>query len=90
MFWAVAEPVAYYTGWYETPLNVEAGTNEARNLAMGATMYHWGLHPWGIYAIVALSLAFFAFNKNMPLTIRSAFFPLLTKKYKSKRTSFIM
>lgn len=80
MFWAVAEPVAYYTGWYETPFNVEANTNEARNLAMGATMYHWGLHPWGIYAIVALSLAFFAFNKNMPLTIRSAFFPLLKDK----------
>ncbi|MBR9871755.1 MAG: BCCT family transporter [Gammaproteobacteria bacterium] len=77
MFWAVAEPVAYYTGWYETPFNVEANTEAARELAMGSTMYHWGLHPWAIYAIVALSLAFFAFNKNMPLTIRSAFFPLL-------------
>ncbi|MDK8464929.1 BCCT family transporter [Marinobacter sp. SS13-12] len=77
MFWAVAEPVAYYTGWYETPLGVEANTPEAAKLAMGATMYHWGLHPWAIYAIVALSLAFFAYNKNMPLTIRSAFFPLL-------------
>ncbi|MBZ0334042.1 glycine betaine transporter 1 [Marinobacter sp. JH2] len=77
MFWAVAEPVAYYTGWYETPFNVEANTEAARDLAMGSTMYHWGLHPWAIYAIVALSLAFFAFNKNMPLTIRSAFFPLL-------------
>jgi len=80
MFWAVAEPVAYYTGWYETPFNVAANTPEARDLAMGATMYHWGLHPWAIYAIVALSLAFFAFNKNMPLTIRSAFFPLLKDK----------
>ena len=77
MFWAVAEPVAYYTGWYETPFNVEANSPEAANLAMGATMYHWGLHPWAIYAVVALSLAFFSFNKNMPLTIRSAFFPLL-------------
>ncbi|WP_421857589.1 BCCT family transporter [Marinobacter salarius] len=77
MFWAVAEPVAYYTGWYETPLGVEANTAEGARLAMGATMYHWGLHPWAIYAIVALSLAFFAYNKNMPLTIRSAFFPLL-------------
>lgn len=80
MFWAVAEPVAYYTGWYETPFNVEANTAEAANMAMGATMYHWGLHPWAIYAVVALSLAFFAFNKNMPLTIRSAFFPLLKDK----------
>ncbi|MEH6354568.1 MAG: BCCT family transporter [Marinobacter sp.] len=80
MFWAVAEPVAYYTGWYGTPFNVEANTPEALNLAMGGTMYHWGLHPWAIYAIVALSLAFFSYNKNMPLTIRSAFFPLLRDK----------
>ena len=80
MFWAVAEPTAYFTGWYETPFNVEPNTPEAANLAMGATMYHWGLHPWAVYAIVALSLAFFSFNKNMPLTIRSAFFPLLRDK----------
>ncbi|MEX2475655.1 BCCT family transporter [Marinobacter sp.] len=77
MFWAVAEPVAYYTGWYGTPFNVEANTPEALDMAMGGTMYHWGLHPWAIYAVVALSLAFFAYNKGMPLTIRSAFFPLL-------------
>jgi len=80
MFWAVAEPTAYFTGWYETPFNVEPNSPEAANLAMGATMFHWGLHPWAIYAVVALSLAFFAFNKNMPLTIRSAFFPLLKDK----------
>ncbi|MEH6560493.1 MAG: BCCT family transporter, partial [Marinobacter sp.] len=80
MFWAVAEPVAYYTGWFGTPFGVEANTPEARNLAMGGTMYHWGLHPWAVYSIVALSLAFFAYNKNMPLTIRSAFFPLLKDK----------
>ncbi len=77
MFWAVAEPVAYYTNWYGTPLGVEPNSDEGARLAMGATMYHWGLHPWAIYAVVALSLAFFAFNKGMPLTIRSAFFPLL-------------
>ncbi|SHK81833.1 betaine/carnitine transporter, BCCT family [Marinobacter antarcticus] len=80
MFWAVAEPTAYFTGWYETPFNVEANTPAAADLAMGATIYHWGLHPWAIYAIVALSLAFFSFNKGMPLTIRSAFFPLLKDK----------
>ncbi len=80
MFWAVAEPVAYLTGWYETPFNVEAGTDEAARMAMGATMYHWGLHPWAIYGVVALSLAFFAFNKGMPLTIRSAFYPIFGDK----------
>jgi BCCT family betaine/carnitine transporter len=77
MFWAVAEPVAYYTDWYGTPLGVEPNTPEAAKMAMGATMYHWGLHPWAIYAIVGLSLAFFTYNKGLPLTIRSTFFPIL-------------
>ncbi|WP_217515587.1 BCCT family transporter [Vibrio metschnikovii] len=77
MFWSVAEPVAYFTGWYETPLGVEAGTPEAARLALGATMYHWGLHPWAIYAVVALSLAFFCYNKGLPLSIRSIFYPIL-------------
>ncbi|MFN2361231.1 MAG: BCCT family transporter [Marinobacter sp.] len=80
MFWSVAEPVAYYTDWFGTPLGVEPNTAEGARLAMGATMYHWGLHPWAIYAIVGLSLSFFAFNKDLPLTIRSAFFPILGDK----------
>ncbi|MCJ8351774.1 BCCT family transporter [Moritella sp.] len=77
MFWGVAEPVAYYTGWYETPLNVTANTPEAAKLALGATMFHWGLHPWAIYGVVALSLAFFAYNKGLPLSMRSVFYPIL-------------
>eukprot|EP01029_Cantina_marsupialis_P006161 TRINITY_DN167075_c0_g1_i1.p1 TRINITY_DN167075_c0_g1~~TRINITY_DN167075_c0_g1_i1.p1 ORF type:complete len:518 (+),score=78.77 TRINITY_DN167075_c0_g1_i1:102-1655(+) len=76
MFWSVAEPVAYYTAWYETPLGVEPNTKAAAELALGATMYHWGLHPWAIYCVVALSLAFFTYNKKLPLTIRSAFYPI--------------
>lgn len=75
MFWSVAEPVAYFTGWYETPLGVEPNTPEAAKLALGATMFHWGLHPWAIYGVVALSLAFFTYNKGMPLSIRSIFYP---------------
>ena len=77
MFWSVAEPVAYFTEWYGTPLNIEGGTEAAKAAALGATMYHWGLHPWAIYAVVGLSLAFFAYNKGLPLTIRSTFYPLL-------------
>ena len=77
MFWSVAEPTAYYTDWWGTPLNVEKETPEAARAAMGATMFHWGLHPWAIYAVVALSLAFFTYNKGLPLTIRSAFFPFI-------------
>lgn len=77
MFWSVAEPVAYFTGWYETPLGVTANTPEAAKLALGATMFHWGLHPWAIYGVVALSLAFFCYNKGLPLSIRSIFYPIL-------------
>lgn len=77
MFWSVAEPVAYFTDWYGTPLGVEANTAEAKSLALGATMFHWGLHPWAMYGIVGLSLAFFAYNKGLPLTVRSVFYPLL-------------
>jgi BCCT family betaine/carnitine transporter len=47
---------------------------------MAATIFHWGLHPWAIYAVVALSLAFFSFNKGLPLTFRSAFYPLLGER----------
>ncbi|TEW49559.1 BCCT family transporter [Psychromonas algicola] len=77
MFWGVAEPVAYYTDWYETPLNVVANTPAAAELALGATMFHWGLHPWAMYGVVALSLAFFAYNKGLPLSMRSVFYPIL-------------
>src|SRR6056297_1433145 len=77
MFWSVAEPVGYFTERFGTPLNVAGFTDESRTAALGATMYHWGLHPWAIYGVVALSLAFFTYNKGLPLTIRSTFYPLL-------------
>jgi len=80
MFWSVAEPVAYLTGWYKTPLGVEPNTVEAARIAMGATMYHWGLHPWAIYGVVALSLAYFTYNKGLPLSIRSSFYPILGER----------
>ncbi len=80
MFWSVAEPLAYASGWYGTPLGIEASTPEAFKAAMGATMYHWGLHPWAIYAIVGLSLALFAFNFRFPLTVRSVFYPIFKER----------
>ena len=76
LFWGVAEPTAYFTDWWGTPYNVEPYTPEAKSLAMGATIFHWGVHGWAIYAIVALALAFFAFNKGLPLSIRSVFYPV--------------
>ncbi|WP_152208713.1 BCCT family transporter [Marinobacter changyiensis] len=80
MFWSVAEPVAYYTDWWGTPLNTAANTPEGASIAMSATMFHWGMHPWAIYGVVALALAFFAYNKGLPLSIRSAFYPLLGER----------
>jgi len=77
MFWGAAEPLAYFTGWSGTPLGIEAGTPEARELAMSAAIFHWGFHPWAVYALIGLALAFFTFNKGLPLTIRSTFYPLL-------------
>ncbi len=80
MFWSVAEPVGYFTEWFGTPLNIEGGSEASRAAALGGTMYHWGLHPWAIYGVVALALAFFSFNKGLPLTIRSTFYPLLGER----------
>lgn len=72
MFYGAAEPLAYYTDWYGTPLNVPPDTTAAERLAFSATIFHWGLAPWAIYAIVGLALGFFAHNKGLPLSIRSA------------------
>lgn len=80
IFYGAAEPLAYYTDWFGTPLNVEAGSDDARRLAFSATIFHWGVTPWGLYALVGLSLAFFTFNKGLPLTIRSIFYPLLGER----------
>jgi len=67
------------TDW--APLGGAAGDiDAARNLGMAATIFHWALHPWAIYAVVALSLAFFTYNRGLPLTLRSAFYPLLGER----------
>ena len=81
LFWSVAEPTGYYTNWFGTPLGGEARTDAMKDLALGATMFHWGLHPWAIYAVVGLSLAFFVYSKNLPLTLRSGFVPILKIVY---------
>jgi len=80
MFYGAAEPLGYYTDWFGTPFNTPAETAEARRLAFTTTVFHWGLFAWSVYAIVGLSLAFFAYNRGLPLTIRSAFYPLLGDK----------
>lgn len=93
MFYGVSEPLSHFssalsgpvlengnrTDW--APLSGAAGDPiEAARLGMAATIYHWALHPWAIYAILALGLALFSFNKGLPLTIRSVFYPLLGER----------
>jgi len=77
MFFGVLEPV---THTLNPPLGIDPANIEvARAAGMSAAITHWGLHAWAIYAIVGLSLAFFSFNRGMPLTLRSAFYPLIGK-----------
>jgi BCCT family betaine/carnitine transporter len=86
MFYGVSEPLGHYAaavaegaGGPESwaPLSgAEANPAMARDLAMAATTYHWALHPWAMYAVVALALGVFSYNKGLPLTIRSAFYPI--------------
>jgi choline/glycine/proline betaine transport protein len=76
LFWSVGEPLFHFM----SPPQGEGQTVNAARLAMETTFLHWGLHAWGIYALVGLSLAFFTFNKKLPLTISSVFHPLLGKK----------
>lgn len=93
MFYGVSEPLSHFsasvagtitengvrTDW--APLGGAADDPAAAaRLAMAATIYHWALHPWAIYAILALGLALFSFNKGLPLTIRSIFYPLLGER----------
>ena len=82
VFYGVGEPVTHFTssmaGGAAAPLGGAPGdVVAARSLAMAATMYNWGLHPWAIYAVVGLALAVFSYNFKMPLSLRSAFYPLL-------------
>jgi choline/carnitine/betaine transport len=77
MFWSVGEPIYHYNSPSPMFSGIEGNTPEAAQAAMGTTFFHWGLHPWAIYAIVGLGLAFFAYNRGLPLTIRSIFYPIL-------------
>lgn len=75
MFWAVGEPL--YHSEFTPPIfdNANAATQ-----SLATTFFHWGFHPWGIYALISLALAFFAYNKGLPLSLRSVFYPLLKDK----------
>ncbi len=73
MFFGVAEPVKHFVA----PPVGDPEIAEAARQAMRITFFHWGVHAWAIYAVVALSLAYFAFRHGLPLTIRSSLYPLI-------------
>ncbi len=73
MFFGVAEPVMHFV----SPPVGEGGTIEAARDAMSITFFHWGLHAWSIYAIVALVLAFFCYRHGLPLKLSSALYPMI-------------
>jgi choline/glycine/proline betaine transport protein len=73
LFYGVAEPVLHFT----SPPVGEGGNVEAARKAMEITFFHWGIHAWSIYIVVGLSLAYFAYRHDLPLTLRSALYPLI-------------
>ncbi len=77
MFYSVAEPMWHLGTSGGNLFGAPAGSGEAAQAAMGVTFFHWGFHPWAIYGLVALGLGFFSFNRGLPLTFRSVFYPLL-------------
>lgn len=75
MFWSVGEPLYHMNS--KLPFSNNTGDIGE---ALGVTFYHWGFHPWGMYALVALALAFFAYNRGLPLSLRSVFYPIFKDK----------
>lgn len=76
LFFGASEPLAHYL----TPNTGEGGTPEAARAALSQTFLHWGLHGWGIYALIGMALAYFAYRKDMPLALRSALVPVFGQK----------
>lgn len=73
VFWSVAEPINHYMSNPFTP-NL---SDESASMAMQLTFFHWGLHPWAIFCITALSLAYFSYRKNLPFSLRSVLYPFI-------------
>ncbi len=75
MFYGVSEPLSHFTS--PPPGTVAAGDPAALDVAMATTLFHWTLHPWAIYAVVGLAIAYSTFRKGRSQLISAAFAPLL-------------
>lgn len=80
LFWSVAEPINHLGEPSPMFDAVDPNSANAIQSAMASTFFHWGIHPWATYAVVGLGLGFFSYNKGLPLTIRSLFYPLIGNK----------
>ena len=79
MFFGVAEPLTHYLS------DITSGTAEHRQQeAMLHTLFHWGIHAWAVYGMIALALAYFGFRYKLPLALRSCFYPLLKDRINGK------
>lgn len=79
MFWSVAEPIWHMSS--PPPLfDVAPNSVGAASAAMAVTFFHWSIHPWAMFILSAIGLGFFAYNRGLPLTMRSVFYPLLGEK----------
>ncbi len=77
VFYGVAEPVSHFL---TPPGGLTPGTPEAARAALKYSFFHWGLHPWAIYSVVALSIAYFSFRRGEPTLISRTFRPLLGQR----------
>lgn len=80
LFFGVAEPIMHFSA----PPVGDPLTIESAREAMKITFFHWGLHAWAVYAILAIILAYFCYRKNLPLLPRSAFYPLIGDRIHGK------
>lgn len=82
LFFGVLEPTYYNfsEGGGARPLNIDINEPGNEYIGVVGTIHHWGLEGWAVYAVVGLTLAIFAYNKGLPMTLRSAFYPILGER----------
>ncbi|RHW19680.1 choline transporter [Pseudomonas jilinensis] len=81
LFWSIAEPLMHMQGNpFMDMAGAEVGSAESAQIALRITMFHWGLHGWCVYILMGLVLAYFTYRHGLPLTIRSALYPILGER----------
>ncbi|TVR69178.1 MAG: BCCT family transporter [Sphaerobacteraceae bacterium] len=82
LFFAVAEPIHHFSIDVPPASGADPGSPQAASDAMNITFFHWGLHAWGVYILLALALSYFAYRVGLPLSLRSTLYPLIGERYR--------